>query len=264
MAEEFMANGRIASGYAFDRPRLHKRVLAMALKEDLSGGRFLHGLDVGCGAGLSAEALGRHCRKVTGVDISQDMVTVARRRYPAPVYTFLTGSAEELVPAEDLYDIVTAAGVTNWLDEERFLENLGGVLHSGGMLLLYDFWITDRMEGSADYSAWWHKQYLRRFPIPVSGKGAGRREWSEDRAALLGFALERQESFVIPHSFEQEAFVRFMLLQSNVNARIGEAGEILEESRRWFDTTLTPVFQGEEKTLLFDGWYRRYIYHGSA
>ena len=65
-----MANGRIASGYAFDRPRLHKRVLAMALKEDLSGGRFLHGLDVGCGAGLSAEALGRHCRKVTGVDIS--------------------------------------------------------------------------------------------------------------------------------------------------------------------------------------------------
>ena len=55
-----------------------------------------------------------------------------------------------------------------------------------------------------------------------------------------------------------------MLLQSNVNARIGEAGEILEESRRWFDMTLTPVFQGEEKTLLFDGWYRRYIYHGSA
>ena len=100
------------------------------------------------------------------------------------------------------------------------------------------------------------------FPFPFQGRvPAG---GSEDRAALLGFALERQESFVIPHSFEQEAFVRFMLLQSNVNARIGEAGEILEESRRWFDMTLTPVFQGEEKTLLFDGWYRRYIYHGSA
>lgn len=264
MAEEFMANERIAAGYAFDRPRLHKQVLDMALYDDLSGGRFLHGLDVGCGAGLSAEALGRHCQKVTGVDISRNMIAMARSRYPSPVYTFLTGSAEELPLPEGVCDIGTAAGVTDWLDEEPFLRNLGGVLQSGGLLILYDFWITDRMEGNADYTAWWHGQYLGRFPIPGAGKRPHRRAWSDETAALLGFELERQETFVIPYCFEREAFVRFMLLQSNVNARIGEAAEALDESRRWFDTALRPVFNEEKKTLLFDGWYRRYIYHGST
>lgn len=51
---------RIAEGYAKDRPFLHPEVIKR-IKEDLKiTTDFCNGLDVGCGAGLSTEALKRN------------------------------------------------------------------------------------------------------------------------------------------------------------------------------------------------------------
>lgn len=43
---------------------------------------FSHGLDVGCGAGLSKKALKQVCKKVTGTDISEEMIAMCHLLYP--------------------------------------------------------------------------------------------------------------------------------------------------------------------------------------
>lgn len=49
----------------------------------------------------------------------------------------------------------------------------------------------------------------------------------------------------------------FMMIQSNVNVQIERGQEAEEEVRSWMYETLSPVFQGEIKTLIFTGynWY---------
>ena len=266
---EFIADQRIAAGYAGDRPFLHGRVLEMALRDVPGERRFRRGLDVGCGAGLSVRALLPYCNHVTGTDISRDMILAARACCPEAACTFFPYGAEEVQRLGGTYDIVTAAGVMDWIDSGRFLEALRHVIREGSRLLVYDFWITDRMEGNADYTNWWHEQYLRRFPRIRNVTAAGRKVWENRR-----FVQERQEEFTLSHRFSLAAFVRFLLLQSNVNAWISPPGQQTaghgadgtkraDEAAAWMEETLMPVFAGEEKVLFFDGYYRRYGYHGS-
>lgn len=65
---------RIAEGYR-RRPFLHPQVMERFLKGKAV--RFKNGLDVGCGAGLSSLALKNCCCRVTGVDISREMIEAA-------------------------------------------------------------------------------------------------------------------------------------------------------------------------------------------
>ncbi len=268
MADLFRADQRIAAGYADDRPFLHSQVLEMALRDLAGRGRFLHGLDVGCGAGLSARALLPYCRHVTGTDLSGDMIQAARAHDAQTDCTFVQCGAEELQCLEEVYEIVTAAGVTDWIDIGRFLDALVSVVREGSRLLVYDFWITDRMEGRPQYTKWWHEQYLQKFPLLHCAAAGSRQEWADGR-----FVAERQEHFVLSHTFSLAAFVRFLLLQSNVSAWIcaagqwpgdgeGQDGSRAAEAAAWMEETLAPVFAGEAKVLSFDGYYRRFVYHG--
>lgn len=270
MGKDFITDKRIAEGYGTYRPQLHKQVLEMALSDQATSRQaadlcahqaaiFRQGLDVGCGAGLSAKALGMYCGRVTGIDASGDMIAAARYRCREPFYTFLQCRAEEIFLPADSFDIVTAAGVTDWVEEAGFLTGLSRVMQDGGTLLVYDFWITDQMEGNPDYTDWWQTQYLNRFPRQTPEHLQNGKGWSEERAEKMGFMAEKSASFVLRHSFCREALVHFLLLQSNVNAWIVKNGE--EAAQDWLRQTLTPVFSRAEEVLLFDGYYRRYRYH---
>ena len=61
------------------------------------------------------------------------------------------------------------------------------------------------------------------------------------------------------YSFTLDEFVDFMMIQSNVNAQIesGSLGE--DEIRKWMMESLTSVFEGRERQLVFYGysWYVR-------
>lgn len=115
---------RIASGYAKDRPFLHSQMIELVIKDMDIRESFAKGLDVGCGAGLSSKALKMICDRVTGTDISSEMVAEASALYSNPPYDFFQSSAEEIKAPENTFDIVTAAGVIGWVEEEKFLPNL--------------------------------------------------------------------------------------------------------------------------------------------
>ena len=243
---------RIAEGYA-KRPFLHKEVFKR-LKEDLSVNlTYQNGLDVGCGAGLSTKALKSVCAKVTGTDISAEMVQVAGTLCSEDGYSFARARAEDIVLTPEPFDIVTAAGVINWVDEALFLTNLKKSMTPHGLLLIYDFWITDRMLSNPSYTDWWHQEYLKHFPKPPRKEYV----WTQEIVAPYGFHITKQVTYEFPYEFDLDSFIEFMLLQSNVIAQIEEGKQSLEDVTAWFYHSLAPIWQQSKEILFFDGysWY---------
>lgn len=243
---------RIAHGYANDRPWLHKYVMER-LKSDCAIDKPFHnGLDVGCGAGLSTKALKLICDKVTGTDISDEMIQVCKDTYDASEFTFYTAKAEETLPPETPYDIVTAAGVINWVDKNKFLENMKLVMAKNGILVIYDFWISDKMLENDAYTEWYQKSYLDNFPKPPRKEDTWRQEDMPE-----GFIIKKQVLYQMQHEFDMDSFIRFMMIQSNVNTQIQSGHKTEAEIRDWMKETLEPIFRGKKQTLIFDAynWY---------
>src|SRR3984893_2673737 len=104
------------------------------LLEDLdgAGGRYL---DVGCGGGAMARAVGRERPRlcVHGVDLSRGAVAFAARQ-PEQV-SFVVGDAERLPYGHATFDAVSLFDVLEHVDEpERVLAEVARVLRPGGLL----------------------------------------------------------------------------------------------------------------------------------
>ncbi len=61
-------------------------------------------LDVGTGSGLFAEAFRQGAKRVAGVDVSEEMLTVARQAVPS--VTFVQASMEDLPFAAQAFDLI--------------------------------------------------------------------------------------------------------------------------------------------------------------
>ncbi len=245
---------RIAQGYK-ERPFLHGQVIER-FRRDVTEQTFENGLDVGCGAGLSSKALKQICGHVTGTDISQEMIAVAREVCKdSPGYDFFISSAEEIPPAKEKYDIVTAAGAIQWIDRGRFLKNLRNILRIGGYVFIYDFCISDKMRDNEMYSDWWYNAYLKEFPKPFRDESV----WTADDVGQYQFWMIDQVQYEMEYQFDMRSFIQFMMIQSNVNARIEGEGRNTEDVRKWFEQSLEAVFHKEQKTAIFSGysWYIR-------
>ena len=144
--------------------------------------------------------------------------------------------------------------MVNWVDRDLFLRNMGRVLRDQGILLIYDFWITDKMQGNDSYTNWYQNEYLKRFPKPPRNEMIWKQEELPD-----DFQIKNQITYELAYDFSMEQFIDFMMIQSNVNIKL-ESGAVNEENERdWFEKSLTPVFENMEKTLYFKG-YNWYIY----
>lgn len=101
------------------------------------GGRAL---DVGCGTGALAERLADRGYAVTGVDPSEGMLEIMRRR--APQSTAVQASATELPFVDDRYDLVyTVATLHHIAEPDAVAAALGEmvrVTRPGGRIVIWD------------------------------------------------------------------------------------------------------------------------------
>lgn len=242
---------RIAQGYK-KRPFLHKQVIKR-FQKDITSRTFLNGLDIGCGAGLSSKALKMICHHVTGTDISGEMIAVAKEVCKTEGFDFIVSKAEELPEFDIKFDMVTAAGVVQWVDKDLFLEGLGNVMGEQSYLLIYDFCISDKMKDCLAYTSWWHDTYLKEFPKPFRNESV----WTEEDVLRHGFHMRDQIQYEMEYEFDQDAFVEFMMIQSNVNAKIEGEGRNVQAVQEWFGQSVSSFFQGEKRAVIFTGysWY---------
>ncbi len=157
---------------SFGLHRLWKRRL-VRLADPRSGQRAL---DLCCGTGDVALALAGRGLDVVGLDFSEPMLAVARKRVPlrprgASVGganggpQFITGDAQQIPFPDETFDLVTISyGLRNLADWECGLREMRRVAKPGGRLLVLDFGKPDNPLWRAIYFG-----YLRHC-VPVLGR----------------------------------------------------------------------------------------------
>ena len=92
-------------------------------------------LDVACGTGvLIGDYLRRGVASVTAVDISPEMIRIAREKFPQENVRFVCGDAESAPLGENFDAIVVYNAFPHFPDPERLIFRLSGLLAEGGIL----------------------------------------------------------------------------------------------------------------------------------
>ncbi|ALV25776.1 methyltransferase [Pannonibacter phragmitetus] len=132
----------------------------LLLREQLRShapGPYNTGLDLGCGTGLTGEALGDICEAMTGVDLSEKIVEIA---FDREVYTDLyVGEAVAFLEEfEDddgqrpVYDLIAATDVFPYLGKvERIVAAAADRLNPGGVFGFSTETLPDEALGGKDY-----------------------------------------------------------------------------------------------------------------
>jgi 2-polyprenyl-6-hydroxyphenyl methylase/3-demethylubiquinone-9 3-methyltransferase len=130
---------------------------------------LLHGptriLDVGCGAGLAAEAFARHGHDVLGIDAAGEAIEVARAHAAGQGLHLAYRSclAEDLVAEGLRFPVVTALEVIEHVpDPAGFVRVLAALLEPGGLLVLSTLNRTRRSWLTAKLGA---EYVLRMLPV---------------------------------------------------------------------------------------------------
>ena len=167
------AYGRLAPFYDFLFGPVFRRGRAEAVKvAERIGGRIL---EVGVGTGLSLPKYAS-ANRIVGVDISQRMLKVARRRVEKLGLTNIdsieVGDAEELRFDSNSFDVVVAQYmVTACPNPEKALDELARVVRPGGEIV-----ITTRIGADGGMRAGIEKKLM-----PVTTKLGWRTEFSFSR-----------------------------------------------------------------------------------
>jgi SAM-dependent methyltransferase len=234
---------RLAAAYACDRPPVHEHILRsarLARRAELA-------LDVGCGAGLSTAALAPLARRVIGLEPIAAML--AHRRAIAPHAGFIIGRAERLPFPAGTFDLVTAAGSLNYADVPAALAEIARVLTPDGTFLLYDF-STGRHSVSGAELERWFASFERRFPWPPGWQPLDARE-----LPLADYGLELLDFTAVETRLpmDLDAYLRYMLSETNVEDSIASGARSQEEARDWCRTTLESVFADGPLTVVIPG-----------
>lgn len=118
-------------GKAYDR--LERKTVSRYLPRISSGGRLL---DVGCGTGHWSRFFAARGFKVTGIDLSGEMIAQARSR-KSPGCHFKKADARSLPFADGSFDLITAMTVLEFIPDPRpALQEMFRCLKPGGKVLL--------------------------------------------------------------------------------------------------------------------------------
>ncbi len=110
---------------------LHRYALATSLCE----GKIV--LDIACGDGYGSNMLARYAKFVTGVDIDEPTIALAKEKYKLPNLEYKTGRADK-IPCEDNYfDILISFETLEHHDKHNeMMGEIKRVLKPGGVCLI--------------------------------------------------------------------------------------------------------------------------------
>jgi SAM-dependent methyltransferase len=239
----------MAAGYAWSRPAVHARVIELVWRALGRTEPFARALDIGCGAGLSTQALAKIARECIGIEPALSMLTLASQIVPAA--RFIAAGAEAIPLRDGSVDLLTAAGSLNYVDLGLFFPEAARVLRRDGMLVVYDFSAGRSFAGSSELDRWFDS-FLERYPPPAHEA----RELNPQILAEIQpvFHVRQQQEFEIALTLSRAFYRDYVMTETNVAAAV-RRGTPAEEIRRWCDGTLADFWEGGDREVLFLGYF---------
>ena len=102
-------------------------------------------LEIGCGTGCFTRRLARRARRVTAIDVSPEMVAIARRRAAAANIEYHVGDLFDMASGLGTFDCVVTLQTFHHLPAEAGAECLKRCVAPGGLLILHDLWRVETM-----------------------------------------------------------------------------------------------------------------------
>lgn len=170
--------------FSFNFDKFWRRELIDLLKEDFSGAPSFSGvniLDIACGTGDLTLAEAKAGFRVTGVDISDGMLQIARKRLEKREFDItpkiLKEDATSLSIESKSFEAVTIGyGIRNFNNREASLNEILRVLKPGGRLYILEFG-----EPTNKMMKFFYHIYFREF-MPLSVRLLSRgKEWAAYR-----------------------------------------------------------------------------------
>lgn len=146
---------------------LWKRRMVAAIPGDRAYDRVL---DLACGTGMVTSRLARRYPEATvvGLDVSPDMLSVARVRNEEGNVRFVEKPAEEIGDfGPDSFDLVTASYLPKYVDVGTLAAEAATVLADDGVAVFHDFTYPRSPAYAAVFEAYW--AILRRILPHVPG-----------------------------------------------------------------------------------------------
>jgi ubiquinone/menaquinone biosynthesis C-methylase UbiE len=245
----FFASASAAERYARARPFFHPLAVSRILERT---GRVGAALDVACGTGMGAKALLAIADRVTGCDLSTEMLEYAKR--DVPTAQFVHSSAEELPFDDSSLELVTTFLAFHWFDQARFLREVKRVLEPRGWLVICNHWFQGNLVGHPEFDAF-RQAFYERFPTPKRSTSG----LEPEAATRYGFEFVTRVDFehTVPMTAEELSW--YISSQSNVIARV-EGGEAkLETVLTEIRNAVTPMLGEARGEFGFGGslWFLR-------
>jgi len=167
-----------------DAPHVAALVAELRKLPAIEGKKYLSLLDLGCGTGVLADKLSDIAAIVVGVDVTPQMLKLARRtgkydvRYELDITDYVTGS-------ETIFDIVLSTGALRWAGNlQPFFQAVRGVMHKDSIL----GFMLDKELSTLAYSVANHGRYSHHLSYVCDVAGAEgftlvlHKEWVSDGA----------------------------------------------------------------------------------
>lgn len=164
-------------------PHICKRLIAL-----LSPEKSRSYIDIGCGTGNYTIAFSDTSYNFTGLDPSETMLAIAKRR--APLQNWLPGSAEKIPVPDDLFDgAIATLTIHHWPDIKKAFQEISRILKVNSRLVLF----TSLPEQMAGY---WLNHYFPKMMQTSIQKMPGLGQIT-DAARDAGFHLQCTELYDI-------------------------------------------------------------------
>lgn len=195
-------------------------------------------LDIGTGTGYLARTLAKQGARVTGVDISDELIEEAKKldKIDHVYIRYLNARAEHLPFLSPEFDVVTAGQCWHWFQGGKVLEEVRRVLHAHGKLVIvHQDWIpTDRNIVSKT-----EELILSYNPSWTGAGGTGVYPGWLTQAAMGGFTDIETFTFDLNLTYSQEAW------RGRIRASAGVGASLPHDKIVEFDRRLKELLQRE-------------------
>ncbi|HSG45719.1 MAG TPA: class I SAM-dependent methyltransferase [Anaerolineales bacterium] len=247
----YFAHKPVAERYSHYRPYFHPLVIEKIRSHLGIKSPVERALDVGCGTGQSTIALKELANSVGGVDISTEMLKLAKQQ---PGIEYINCSAEDLSMFESgPFDLITTSMAYHWFDYTLFLSEVYRLLSIKDWLIVYSNGFNGEMVGNPSCKVWSEQIFAKHSPT----SSRNRFNLTPETAAEFGFATLHTEDYQNDVQFTPEQISSYLTTQSNVISAVEQGNEKFEDVYNWLVSEVKPFFVFERETFIFTGyiWY---------